>query len=87
LPLVGALASASEAEKRKIRTLFTRVSPSDDEIELVIGIVTDRGGLEYAKRRADYYAGLARASLTGLPESHAVNVLCDAVAYAVDRRR
>jgi octaprenyl-diphosphate synthase len=87
LPLIGALASASEAEERQIRTLFTRVPPSDDEIELVIGIVTDRGGLEYAKSRADYYAGLARASLTGLPESPAVNVLCDAVAYAVDRRR
>ena len=87
LPLVGALASASEAEERQIRTLFTRVAPSDDEIGQVIDIVTDRGGLEYAKRRADYYAGLARASLTGLPESPAANALCDAVAYAVDRMR
>ena len=87
LPLVGALASASEAEELEIRTLFTRVAPSDDKIEQVVGIVTDRGGLEYARSRAEDYADLARASLTDLPESSAVAALHDAVAYAVDRRR
>jgi octaprenyl-diphosphate synthase len=87
LPLVGALASATEAEEREIRTLFTRAAPSDDEIGQVIGIVTERGGLEYARDRANDYADLARASLRGLPESPAVVALHDAVAYAVDRRR
>ena len=87
LPLVGALASATEAEEREIRTLFTCAAPSDDEIGQIIGIVTDRGGLEYARDRANDYADLARASLTGLPESPAVVALHDAVAYAVDRRR
>jgi len=87
LPLVGALASATEAEEREIRTFFTRVAPSDDEIRQVIGIVTERGGLEYARGRADYYARLARASLTGLTEGPAVDALYDAVAYVVDRKR
>ena len=87
LPLIGALASATEAEDREIRTLFSRVEPSDEEIRKVIGIVTDRGGLEYARGRAEHYADLARASLTGLTGSPSVDALYDAVAYAVDRRR
>jgi octaprenyl-diphosphate synthase len=87
LPLIGALASATEAEDLEIRTLFTKDAPSDDDIQRVMGIVAERGGLEYAKGRADYYAGLARASLTGLAEGVAVEALSDAVDYVVDRRR
>ena len=87
LPLIGALASATEAEQRAIRILFTRTTPSDDEIQQIVRIVTDRGGLEYARGRADHYADLARASLTGLPEGPASSALYDAVGYAVDRKR
>jgi octaprenyl-diphosphate synthase len=87
LPLIGALASASEAEEREIRTLFTQAAPSDDDIRKVMGIVAERGGIEYAKGQADHYAGLARASLTGLKEGVAVDALYDAVDYVVDRRR
>ena len=87
LPLIGALASATEAEDREIRTLFAEDAPSDDDIQKVMGIVAERGGLEYAKGRADHYAGLAQDSLTGLAEGVAVDALGDAVDYVVDRRR
>ena len=87
LPLIGALATATEAEEREIRTLFAQAAPSDDDIRRVMGIVAGRGGLEYARGRADYYAGLARASLTGLAESIQLDALFDAVDYVVDRRR
>ena len=87
LPLVGALANATEAEERQIRSFFTRIDPSDQEIQQVIEIVADRGGLEYAKGRADHYAELARAALSGLSSGPALDALRDAVSYAVDRRR
>jgi octaprenyl-diphosphate synthase len=87
LPLIGALSNATEAEEREIRSFFTRVAPTDEEIQLVIGIVGDRGGLEYAKGRADHYAGLAHESLTGLSSGSALDALSEAVSYAVDRRR
>jgi len=87
LPLIGALGTATEAEDREIRTLFAQDAPSDDAIQKVMGIVADRGGLEYAKGQADHYARLARASLTGLTEGVAVDALHDAVDYVVDRRR
>jgi octaprenyl-diphosphate synthase len=87
LPLVGALAHATEAEEQEIRTFFTRVDPTDEEIDHIISIVSARGGLEYARERADAYAGMALEALEGLPESESFDALRDAVSYAVDRRR
>jgi octaprenyl-diphosphate synthase len=87
LPLVGALGRASAQEDRTIRRFFTRVDPTDDEISRIIGIVGERGGLDYARNRAMDYAEQAEKSLAGLPEGPAVDALRDSVVYAVDRSR
>ena len=87
LPLVGALRKVSDAESREIRDFFTLVEAADEDIDRVIEIVTDRGGLEYANERADMYAGRACAALGNLPDDPAVEALRDAVAYAVGRDR
>jgi geranylgeranyl pyrophosphate synthase len=88
LPLVGAMARASAAEAAEIRHFFTRVEPTDDEIARIIQITTERGGLDYARSRARYYADLAEAALADLGEDEtAVDALRDAVSYAVDRSR
>ena len=87
LPLVGALAQASEVEEQEIRAFFTRVDPTDDEIGRIIEIVTERGGLEYARAKADEYAAQAHAELAGLDGGEALTALHDSVVYAVDRRR
>jgi octaprenyl-diphosphate synthase len=87
LPLIGALAHASEVEEQEIRTFFTRVDPTDEEIEQIIAIVRARGGLEYARERADHYAQMALEALSGLPDGAARDALGEAVSYAVDRSR
>jgi octaprenyl-diphosphate synthase len=87
LPLVGALARASQAESREIRSFFTRVDPTDEEIGRIMDIVVDRAGLDYAGRSAARYATLAREALSELPDGPAVDALMGAVSYAVDRRR
>lgn len=87
LPLVGALAHANEAEEAEIRSFFTRVDPTDEEIQRIIEIVEARGGLEYARRQARLYAGRAEAALAGVPDGASADALRDAVSYAVDRRR
>jgi len=87
LPLVGALAHASEVEEKEIRAFFTRVDPSDEEIERIITIVSDRGGLDYARAKADEYAEKAVTALDGMERGEALDSLRDAVSYAVDRRR
>ncbi len=87
LPLVGALRNVSEVESREIRDFFTLVEAADEEIDRVIEIVKERGGLDYANERADLYAGRAWEALGSLPEDPAVDALKDAVAYTVGRDR
>ena len=87
LPLVGALKQAAESEVEKIRCLFSRVDPTDGEIEEVIDIVGRRGGLEYARGRAAHYAELAEVALEGLPPGDPVEALRGAVGHAIGRSR
>jgi len=87
LPLVGSLERATEAEDSEIRRFFTRVNPDDGEIERVIDIVRERGGLDYARLRAREFAERAESALDSLAEGPAVDALRDSVSYAVDRSR
>jgi octaprenyl-diphosphate synthase len=87
LPLVGAMVHATESEQDVIRRFFTRVDPTDDEIGRIVEIVSERGGLEYARSRARDYADQAEEALVELPTSAATDALRDAVSYAVDRSR
>jgi octaprenyl-diphosphate synthase len=87
LPLIHALGRASATEEAQIRSFFTRVDPTDAEIQEVVDIVVSRGGLEYARSMASQYADRAREALAVVPESSAAEALGDAVTYAVDRRR
>ena len=85
LPLVGAMGRVSDVEEKEIRRFFTRVDPTDEEIGRIVGIVSDRGGLEYARSQARAYADQAEEALFELSSCTAVDALRDAVAYAVDR--
>jgi len=87
LPLVYALANVSNAEDIEIRSFFTRIDPTDQEIDRIVEIVVDRGGLQYAEGVAARYADQARAALDKLPDGPATTSLFDAVSYAVDRVR
>ena len=87
LPLVGALKNMSDVESREIRDFFTLVEARDEDIDRVIEIVHDRGGLDYASGRADLYARRAWEALATLPEDPAVDALRDAVTYVVGRDR
>lgn len=87
LPLIEALSRADDAESREIRSFFTRVDPTDDEIARIVEIVVERRGLEYASGAAEGYASRASEALADLPDSPATAALSDAVSYAVDRRR
>jgi len=87
LPLVGALSRVTPAELRRIRGFFTRVDPSEEEILGIIGIVGERGGIDYARSRALDYAEVAEASLDAVGDGPSVEALRAAVAYATARSR
>jgi octaprenyl-diphosphate synthase len=85
LPLIAALRTMPAADLREVEALFTTAEPDEEQVARVIEIVTDNGGLEYARRRGEQYAKEAEAALAGLPDTPAVTALADAIAYAMDR--
>ncbi len=87
LPLVGALPRARAGEIGEIRRFFTLVDPSDDDIARIVGIVEERGGLDYARVRALEYAERADEELARLEGRDSGAALAEAVVYAVGRSR
>jgi octaprenyl-diphosphate synthase len=85
LPLIAALRTMSPAERRDVDALFDTQEPADEQIARVVEIVSDRGGLDYARRRGDEYAREAEHALAELPDTAARGALYDAIAYALDR--
>ena len=87
LPLVAALESASAVETKAIQSFFTLVDPSDQEIEDIVEIVGRRGGIHFARSRAEHFALLASEALEGLPEGPALRSLRASILYSIDRSR
>jgi octaprenyl-diphosphate synthase len=88
LPLIAALASADlpAPARERIETLFATETPGDAQIHDVVTIVSDVGGLEYARRRGEQYAEEAEDALDGLPDTVAKGALVEAIAYVMERR-
>jgi octaprenyl-diphosphate synthase len=86
LPLIAALPHVSAGSRRRIEELFATETPGDDVIADVIGIVSEAGGIESARRKGEELAHDAERALRVLPESSVRSALTDAIAYVMDRR-
>jgi octaprenyl-diphosphate synthase len=86
LPLIHALTEMTVAERSEVERFFVQPEPREELIERVIEIVRVRGGLEYARQRAEEYAERAVRALLALPDSAPTEALRVAVAYVVERR-
>jgi octaprenyl-diphosphate synthase len=86
LPLIAALPRMTPAQRAVVNALFASPVPGDGDIAEVVGIVTECGGLEYARRKGEEFAHEAEEALAGLPDSEARQALADAIAYVLDRR-
>lgn len=88
LPLVGALPHCTASEMEEIRAFFTGdTEPDDDGIARIIEITETRGGIAYARQRAQGYADDAEGALRELSPGPAVDALRACVSYATRRRR
>ena len=86
LPLIAALPNMSADQRRRVQALFENPLPEDAEIADVVSIVTECGGLDYARRKGEEFGAEAEQALVPLPESEAKQSLADAIAYVLDRR-
>jgi octaprenyl-diphosphate synthase len=85
LPLIFALRTMSAQSRADVEALFAASEPTDASIARVVELVTDAGGIDYARRRATDFASAAESALEGLPDSPVLASLHDAIAYAVER--
>lgn len=86
LPLIHALGRMAPSQRKVVDALFADPTPSDAGIAEVVGIVTECGGLDYARAEGERFAATAEGALKDLPESDVKQSLADALAYVMDRR-
>jgi octaprenyl-diphosphate synthase len=86
LPLIAALPSLSASGRAAVEALFRAAEPTPDAIADVIGLVTQSGGLEYARQRGETFATEAEEAALSLPDSAARRALLELVGYVLDRR-
>lgn len=86
LPLIAALPQMSWAQRDRVERLFADPTPSDASIAEVVGIVTECGGLDFARAKGEQFAEEAEEALSGLPASDVRQSLFDALGYVMDRR-
>ena len=86
LPLIAALREMPAAGRATVEALFETPEPSDREVAEVIAIVTEHGGLDYARKRGEQFAREAEEALAQLPDTAARAALLDSISYVMDRR-
>ena len=86
LPLIAALPRLSREGRSAVDALFAADAPTDEQVEEVIALVADVGGIDDARRRGEQFAHEAEEALETLPETAARAALTEAIVYVMDRR-
>jgi octaprenyl-diphosphate synthase len=86
LPLLAAMRSMSTTAMKDVEAFFADPEPADDEIQHIIAMVREQGGIEYALSKARQFGERAAQAAATLPHSEASEALQEAITYVVDRR-
>ncbi len=87
-PLLAVLPHLSPAERRCVNAVFDpQEQATSDDIQRIVDVVRERGGIEATRRVAREYADRAREALVGLPSTPAREVMDAAVDYVLARDR
>lgn len=87
LPLLHALRSMDEGEKRYMENLFSKKETGPEDFVEVSRIIEKHGGFEFAMTQATFFAQEARKAIEGISPSRYKESLLDAVDYVVERDR
>src|SRR5690606_27171490 len=86
LPLIAALPRLTDAGRRVVTQLMRTELPEAEQVARVIGLVTEPGGAENARHRAQRSAGTADAGRALLPPSPARESLRASITYVLQLR-
>jgi octaprenyl-diphosphate synthase len=87
LPLIYALPRMSPHQRSRVEALMADPEPSDRDIGAVVQTVAERGGLDYARDRAQTLCADAEAALESVRPSPARETLRASLVYVLERRR
>jgi octaprenyl-diphosphate synthase len=87
LPLIHALPQMSPMERAQVEELMDAAEPGERQISAVVQAVAGRGGLVYARERAQKHCAQAEAALEALPATPARDALRGSLTYVLERRR
>lgn len=87
LPLIHSLPQMVPQERAQVEALMAAPEPSDAQIGGVVRAVGERGGLLYARERAQQHCAQAEAALDALPATPARETLRASLTYVLERRR
>jgi octaprenyl-diphosphate synthase len=85
LPLIAALRSATERDRKALRTLAGRKRWTRPQWDRLRGLIERSGGFEYSRQRAQALASSSRKVLEGEPDNAARRALDQAIDYSVQR--
>jgi octaprenyl-diphosphate synthase len=86
LPLIYALNNCKKAKKNRIIKILKK-GVSNRDINDIISLVTESGGIAYAKRTAQEYLQRAKDSLNIFEESTSKTALIELVDYVIERKK
>ena len=86
LPVIHALRESPEKEGRAIAELINNEF-KDGDLPLIIDFVRNYGGLEYARRRAEFFRDEALSSIANLEPSEHKRSLEELANFVVDRKK
>lgn len=87
LPLIHALQQSSTAERKRIIPILQQYQESSENWDRILEFVTEKGGLEYARRRALGFSNTAKDILSYFKSSPIRDMLVAGVDYVVSRNR
>lgn len=87
LPLIHVLQIVSSSEKRQILSTIRKHHNNDKKVQEIIEIVTQKGGLDYARIKMLEYSNKAKSILTNYPDGEVKTALEMLVDYTVERKK
>jgi octaprenyl-diphosphate synthase len=85
LPLIAAMREMPAAARAEVEAFFAAPEPPEEGIRRVTELVSEYGGLEYARNRAAEFGVLAAEALREVPEEPASEALREAITYVIER--
>jgi octaprenyl-diphosphate synthase len=86
LPLIYTLNNCSKSTKREIINIIKNKNTQNEQVRKVAEMVTQSGGIEYAKLKMNEYYNRAKEILYRLPENESRNGLEQLVNFVIDRK-